>query len=543
MRIFISTLLLVLVSACTQPLSKNEVSYLTVLHTNDNHGRFWHNKQGEYGMPARKALIDELRAEAKAKGHALLLLSGGDINTGVPESDLQFAEPDFKGMSAIGYDAMAIGNHEFDNTLEILDKQQSWANFPFLSANIFDKLTDAPRYQPYSIIKKDNLTIAVIGFTTTDTAKIANPKHVGSLVFKKPEAIAASLLSKIQQKYQPDITIAVTHMGHYVDAKHGVNATGDVTLARSLTKGALDIIVGGHSQEPVCMAGINKVDTSFSPGKKCRPDQQNGTWIMQAHEWGKYVGKAEFKLEGGQLTLLNYALLPVNLYQKDADGVRLKQLANEYIEPNKALKALLLPYQQRGEKQVLGNVGFVNGKLEGDRNKVRLQQVNLASLIISAQMSAVDADFGIISGGGIRDSIQAGDISYKDVLKVHPFNNLISYIDLTGQQILDYFAVIAKFPADSGAYLQYKNISFDWQNGEIAHVKIKGQPILLNKSYRMSINAYNASGGDGYPMLTEHPTYVATNKTDAEVLKQYIEEHTPINIADYAVDNVATNTN
>jgi len=549
MRIFISSLLLVCISACSHlALEKEtekatEVSYLTVLHTNDNHGRFWHNEHGEYGMAARKTLIDQLRAQAKAKGHALLLLSGGDINTGVPESDLQLAEPDFKGMSEIGYDAMAIGNHEFDNPLEVLDTQQSWANFPFLSANIFDKLNNTPRYQPYSIIKKNNLTIAIIGFTTTDTAKITNPKHVDGLVFKKPEAIAAALLSEIQQKYQPDITIAVTHMGHYADAKYGVNAPGDITLARSLPKGALDIVVGGHSQEPVCMAGENEVDETFSPGKQCRPDHQNGTWIMQAHEWGKYVGKAEFKLEGDQLTLLNYALLPVNLYKQGHDGVRLKQLANEYIEPNKVLKELLLPYQQRGEKQILGNVGFVNGKLEGDRSKVRLQQVNLASLIISAQMSAVDADFGIISGGGIRDSIQAGNISYKDVLKVHPFNNLISYVDLSGQQILDYFSVVAKFPPDSGAYLQYKNISFDWKNNKTLRVNVNGQPILLNKSYRMSINGYNASGGDGYPILTAHPDYVATNKTDAEVLKHYIERHTPIDIAEYAVDNTATKTN
>lgn len=154
MRIFISSLLLVCISACSHSLSETEVSYLTVLHTNDNHGRFWHNEHGEYGMAARKTLIDQLRVEAKTKGHSLLLLSGGDINTGVPESDLQFAEPDFKGMSEIGYDAMAIGNHEFDNSLEVLDTQQSWANFPFLSANIFDKLTNTPRYQQYTIVKK-----------------------------------------------------------------------------------------------------------------------------------------------------------------------------------------------------------------------------------------------------------------------------------------------------------------------------------------------------------------------------------------------------
>ncbi|MGB0861104.1 MAG: metallophosphoesterase, partial [Pseudoalteromonas spongiae] len=271
----------------------NNEQKLTILHTNDHHGRFWRNEQGEYGMAARKTLIDRLRAEAKAKNHQVLLLSGGDINTGVPESDLQYAEPDFKGMSLIGYDAMAIGNHEFDNSLDVLDKQIAWANFPLLSANIFNKKTGEHAYQPYQIIKREDLTIAVIGLTTVDTAKIANPDYVGHFEFRTPADAAAPLLEKLEKTYQPDITIAVTHMGHYVDAKHGINAPGDVTLARTLNTGALDLIIGGHSQEPVCMEGDNAADSDFLPGDECRPDRQNGTWIMQAHEWGKYVGKAE----------------------------------------------------------------------------------------------------------------------------------------------------------------------------------------------------------------------------------------------------------
>ena len=117
--------------------AKDKVTHLTVLHTNDHHGRFWKNSDGEYGLAAQKTAIDKIRAEVKAAGGQLLLLSGGDVNTGVPESDLQDAEPDFKGMSKIGYDAMALGNHEFDNPLGVLAKQQKWANFPLLSANIY----------------------------------------------------------------------------------------------------------------------------------------------------------------------------------------------------------------------------------------------------------------------------------------------------------------------------------------------------------------------------------------------------------------------
>lgn len=112
-------------TAPAQQWEADKTYKLTILHTNDHHGRFWQNQYGEYGMAARKTLIDQLRADIEAQGGSVLLLSGGDINTGVPESDLQDAEPDFKGMSKIGYDAMALGNHEFDNPLEVLFKQKS----------------------------------------------------------------------------------------------------------------------------------------------------------------------------------------------------------------------------------------------------------------------------------------------------------------------------------------------------------------------------------------------------------------------------------
>ena len=542
MRILISLFLLLSISACTsnQPSpdthsSTDDIHYLTILHTNDNHGRFWHNEKGEYGMPARKTLIDQLRADAKQNGHAVLLLSGGDINTGIPESDLQFAEPDFKGMSLIGYDAMAIGNHEFDNPLSVLKQQQQWANFPLLSANIIDKKTGKNAFQAYKIFQQQGLTIAVIGLTTTDTAKIGNPQYIGDLEFEEPVAVTQALADKIKTQYQPDITIAVTHMGHYVDANFGINAPGDVTLARSLEKNTLDMIIGGHSQEPVCMASENKNDDNFKPGMACKPDQQNGTWIMQAHEWGKYVGKAEFKLENGQLTLLDYKLLPVNLYihKEQADGTTKPVLANDYITPDPQLKAFLADYQAIGAKQIEGKIGYVDAKLEGDRNKVRYQQTNLARVIVQSQMNVVGADFGIISGGGVRDSIAAGDVSYKDILKVHPFKNRITYIDWQGQELWDYLETVTSFPPDSGAYLQYHHLSFERSNNTLTKVMINKQPLDKSKTYRMSINSYNASGGDGYPILLKRKGFVSTDETDSQALKRFFTENSPVKASEF----------
>ncbi len=536
MRTLVFLVFLLGLSGCaSDAVNKPTAHYLTVLHTNDNHGRFWHNEKGEYGMSARKTLIDQLRADAKAQGHQVLLLSGGDINTGIPESDLQFAEPDFRGMSKIGYDAMALGNHEFDNPLSVLKKQQQWANFPLLSANIFDKQTDKAVFERYKIFKKGGLTIAVIGLTTTDTAKIGNPQYIGHLDFKDPVEITASLTQTLKTKYNPDITIAVTHMGHYVDANYGINAPGDVTLARSLDKNALDMIIGGHSQEPVCMAAENVTDENFKPGLACKPDQQNGTWIMQAHEWGKYVGKAEFKLENGQLSLLSYQLLPVNLYvdKKQKDGSVKSVLAANYIKPDPELQTFLATYQQKGAKQIEGKIGFVNARLEGDRNKVRFEQTNLARVIIQAQMNTVGADFGIISGGGVRDSINAGDVSYKDILKVQPFKNRVAYIDFKGSDVLTYLNVVTRFPPDSGAYMQYHNLAFELKGEQVTNVFIAGKPLDINKTYRMSINEYNASGGDSYPKITQMAGFVSTDETDSKALKRFFAEHSPVDASEF----------
>ena len=523
-------------SSTPESSSSPSTQYLTVLHTNDNHGRFWQNEKGEYGMAARKTLIDSLRNEAKKQGHAVILLSGGDINTGIPESDLQQAEPDFKGMSLLGYDAMALGNHEFDNPIKVLNKQQQWATFPLLSANIFEKATGDHAFESYKVFEKNGLKIAVIGLTTTDTAKIGNPQYIGHLEFKDPTEVTAKLAKEIKAKYNPDVTIALTHMGHYVDAHFGINAPGDVTLARSLPANTLDMIIGGHSQEPVCMSDTNVNDDNFKPGLACKPDQQNGTWIMQAHEWGKYVGKAEFKLEGEKLTLIDYTLMPVNLYvdKVQADGSTQEVLANEYIKPDPTLEAFLATYQAKGAKQIAGKIGSVDARLEGDRSKVRYQQTNLARVIIQAQMNAVGADFGLISGGGIRSGIEAGEISYKDVLKVHPFKNRITYIDWQGSDLFSYLSTVTSFPADAGAYLQYHKISFDRKNGELMNVYINGKALDKNKTYRMSLNSYNASGGDGYPTINKLKGFVSTDVTDAQALKTFISENSPIKASEFA---------
>ena len=498
---------------------------LTILHTNDHHGRFWPNAFGEYGMAARKTLVDRIRAEVAAAGGHSLLLDGGDINTGVPESDLQDAEPDFKGMSLIGYDAAAVGNHEFDKGPAVLAKQRQWINFPLLSANIYQGGQRV--FEPFRIFERGGYKIAVLGLTTDDTPRLVLPDHVRGLSFRKPADEAAQLLPQLRAR--ADMVIAATHMGHYPDGRRGVNAPGDVELARAVT--GLDLIVGGHSQDPVCMLTENQRNQAYRPGQPCAPDRQNGTWIVQAHEWGKYVGRADFVIDGGKVQLLQYRLLPVNLKERAADGG--EALVGAPIAEDAELRAFLQPFQDAGQQRLQVPVGETDGVFDGDRVRVRQQPTSLGILIARAMLARTDADLAVMNSGGVRDSLPAGAISYRDVLKVQPFANSVCVVTLSGTELLDWLGAAAKMSPGAGGYPQTAGLQWRVANGQVLDAKVGGQPIDPQRRYRLALNNFTATGGDGYPKLNAHPGFVNTGFNDAEVLRSYIAARSPLKLADY----------
>lgn len=527
-------------SAKSEPCTDvNHPCKLTILHTNDTHGRFWHNIDGEYGMAAQKTLVDRLRAEAKAAGSDVLVLSGGDVNTGVPESDLLKAEPDFMAMNKIGYDAMAVGNHEFDNPMSVLKKQEGWAQFPMLAANIYDKKTGQRVFSPYKVFKFENgLKIAVVGLTTEDTAIISKQENVKDIDFRNPIQEADKVIKEIRANKEANMVLAITHMGHYANAMHGSNAPGDVTLARTLQPGLLDAIIGGHSQNPVCMErSFIKYDNKFGPGEKCVPDEQNGTYIMQAYEWGKYVGHAEFSYVNGKLTLDKYELVPINLVKRDDKRKALKRAdgSPDFYQPeivkDPKLFETLQRYQDEGEKQLLVPVGDTDGLFMGERDVVRTQQTNLGRLITTATQARLGADFGIVNSGGVRDNIPAGQITYRSVLQVQPFGNIVSWAHMDGKELPDYLAALAT--KTGGGYPQFSglemNVNCDAKTVDIS--KINGQDFDPAKQYSFAIPDFSAAGGDGYPNISAKTQNVGL--VDAVVLKEFIAKNSPLSAVEY----------
>jgi 5'-nucleotidase/UDP-sugar diphosphatase len=493
--------LFVLLFSCAQTPGKGKVQKLTILHTNDHHGRFWSNRDGEYGLAARATLIQELKAEVKKNGGEVLLLDAGDVNTGVPQSDLLDAEPDFKGMEAIGYDVMAVGNHEFDKPLKtILKQQKDWAKFPFISANIYGQ--NNKRIFPSHITKKvGDLNVTIFGLTTEDTPKKSRPENSKGLTFKPAVEEAKTLVPTLRPN--ADVLIGLTHMGHYPDEKHGADAPGDVTLARQVN--GIDLIVGGHTQKPLF-----------------EPDIQNGTIIVQAYEWGKYVGKVDLEISEGKVKLKSYKLIPVNL--KDS---------TTRIKDNEEILALLKPYKDIGDKSLLKKVGTADQEFIGRRDVVRTQETNLGNLVAKAFRTKFKADVGIANSGGIRDSIYPGDITIETVMMVLPFAGEIVTAELNGEALKNYLEfVVTNLTPGSGSFPQISGakIVVDKTSKKLKSLTIQGREINATQKYVVALPEFIATGGDKYPVLT----YRKYGYVDADILKEFILQEKQLKSENYA---------
>ena len=523
----------------TAPNTGDAPKRITILHTNDHHGRFWHNDHDEYGLSAQKTVVDGVRAEVEAQGGSVLLFSGGDINTGVPASDMQDAEPDFKGMRMIGYDAMSLGNHEFDNTLDVLRKQIEWAGFPVLSANIYRKGTNEHAFQPYAIFERQGLKIAVIGLTTEDTWKFSDPTHTEGLEFRSTQQAARDVIAELKKDVHPDVIIAVTHMGHYPDGQHGVAAPGDVELARAMPEGALSMIVGGHSQNPVCMVSENVRDLNYVPGSPCAPDRQNGTWIVQAHEWGKYVGRADFIYKDGQFVLEHYQLIPVNLNHevKDEQGKPVRKYYTHRIEEDPQMLNFLTPYQQHAHAMLERQVGTSDRPFEGARLEVRGRQAPLAQLVLAGYLETVPGDLALMNGGGMRDALENTTIRVGDLYRVLPFGSTVVHVTMNGTELARYLDAATAIPSGAGGFAQLRKVTVVQNAKGLARYRINGKPLSAKRQYTLVTNSFVARGGDGYPTIDTLPSYVDRGIIDIDTLIHYVEHHPALTVSNFTPEN------
>lgn len=492
---------------------------LSIVHTNDHHGSFWSNSKGEGGLLAQSTVISEIKSDAASKGCQVLLLSGGDINMGPFESNFSLAEPDFLAMKQLGFSAMAVGNHEFDVELSDILKQQTWVDFPFLSANVVYKSNNQPVFKPYFIKDLDGLKIGILGVTTTDAPRAGAKFPVNDVAVTDPNEAARPIVADLRES--SDIVIALAHLGYYKDKNETVLIKGSVSLASNVP--GIDVIIDGHSHT-----------------KLASPDTSHGSVIVQAGSDSKYVGRLDLQYSNGQISVQNYQLIPINVLDKNGN------LVANMIQPNDHLKPILQPFKDKVATINNEIIGQSLGRFEGERDVIRAKETNLGNLTTAIIKKATNADLVVIVSGFIRTSLDQGNISYGQILTINPFKLKLATVELTGQELQEYLNVAVNMtPGGDGGYPQMAGVKVRLENGIAKDIMIAApdgsfQPLDASKTYKLGFNTYMAQGVVNYPILVDHPTYKILPVVDAEVIRDFIKNNSPINPNDYPVTGYFT---
>ncbi|MDQ0971606.1 2',3'-cyclic-nucleotide 2'-phosphodiesterase (5'-nucleotidase family) [Neobacillus niacini] len=475
---------------------------LSVLHTNDTHA---YVEQ----FPKLITAVNEMRSQKENS----LLLNAGDVFSGTLYFRQYSGLADLYFMNQLDFDAMTLGNHEFDKDSATLANFIKQAEFPIVSSNVnMAKDADLGRLFNTSIggtneqgeifqaiIKEvDGEEVGIFGLTTEDTSFLANPGD--NIEFENAVEKANETIDSLEAQ-GVDKIIALSHLGYQPDLDLAEKVDG------------IDVIVGGHSH--------TKLDAPVVVEK------EEPTLIVQANEYLKYLGVLDVIFdENGVIAEYSGELKDLSKFTEDAAA---KAKVEEF-------KAPLIELQ----KQVVGNTSVA---LNGVRDDVRSKETNLGNLIADG-MAAKANEFiptyiAMQNGGGIRASIDQGDITLGEILTVLPFGNNLVTLELTGEEILAALEHSVSTPG-AGGFMQVSGLKFKYDPAKpvgdrVWHVEaLTGdgyEELQLDKLYRVATNAFTADGGDGYSMFKtakDEGRIAELYIVDFEVFTSYLEKVNPV---------------
>ncbi|MCJ7582320.1 MAG: 5'-nucleotidase C-terminal domain-containing protein [Candidatus Aminicenantes bacterium] len=479
-RISAALFVLALIFCCCSLQGSKKSLILTILHTNDQHGHtlsYTHEGKDIGGLAERITLIKRLKEKAISAKGICLLFDAGDVTSGTLFSDSFFAEPDWKIYSKY-YDAITLGNHDFDfpfdTTFNLIRKFRA----PVISSNIYGRQTGQLIFPPYNIFQKENWKIAVIGVSHPDTPLISTLGNDERLEFRSVEEAVGLYVEELRKTN--DLIIVLSHLGE------------DDKLAKAVR--GIDLIVGGHSHA--------RFET---------PIKENNTLLVNAGYGGQYIGQLSLLLtrEKNEVTVrqIDYELLPVT-----GD-----------LPPDKKILSLLQPYKRKfGDRgqAIIGETGeiFSRTPLAGS-----MSSSMLANLVADSYRYVTNADFAFVNEGGLRADLDKGPVTIDELHQVQPFNNTLIVFSLTGAQIIEIIRNMASFTRESGILFP-SNLQITLRkNGEPIILTGDGEALVADKTYSVAVGSFIARGGDGH---TSFPGF--TQKSDTQIrtsdaLKRYFE--------------------
>ncbi|SFB20079.1 MULTISPECIES: Ig-like domain-containing protein [unclassified Bacillus (in: firmicutes)] len=477
---------------------------LSIMHVNDSHA---HVDQ----YPKLITAVNEVRGQKTNS----LLLSAGDVFSGTLYFKQYEGLADVEFMNKLKFDAMTFGNHEFDKNSKTLANFVKQAEFPIVSANVnvtadpelgslFKEEIGNPasggKIYPSIVKVVDGQKVGIFGLTTEETTFLASPSD--DIIFENAVDKARETVSMLEGEGINKI-IAVTHLGENVDEELASAVEG------------IDVIVGGHSHTKLSAPVV--------------VPKEEPTLIVQANEYLNFLGLLDVSFdEKGVITAHNGQLLDVNKYAADAEA------AARVAELRAPLDAL--------RQQV---VGYSNVVLNGARGDVRTKETNLGNLIADAMVQraneSVPTYIGFQNGGGIRDSINQGDVTLGEILTVMPFENLLVTLNLTGDEIRQALETgVSQVETAQGKFLQVSGVKFKYDPAKPAGNRVWSievntangyEKLDLTKNYNVATNAYVADGGDGFSVLKKAKDDGRMKEllvVDFEVLSNYFEKNSPV---------------
>lgn len=477
------TVMMVVTSIFTYQGFAEEPTKLTIIHTNDTHSNVSDNGKDVIGFAKLSAYVENLRKTDK-----VLFVDAGDMFQGLPYANLEKGKSVIPLANLAGYDAMAVGNHEFDFGSDNLMEISKQIKFPMLSANIYK---DGKQVFPSYIVKEiGGLKVGVFGISTPETAFKTHPDNIVGYEFKDMIENAKKSVKELRETEKVDVVVMLSHLGLY---------EGDYTsdkVAQAVE--GIDVIIDGHSH--------TKLDEGVMVGN---------TLIASANTALKNVGKVEVTVDMGKVTDKKASLLA---YGDFANTIPKAEVNDEI--------AKITTEQDKLLSQVVGKTAV---ELVGERSIARTGETNLGQLATDSMLELTGAQVAVTNGGGIRASIKTGDITMKDMVTVFPFGNTVMVKDIKGSDIVAALEHgTADYPVEKGAFPHVSGITFTLNGGarageRITDVKVDGVAMDLNKSYSVVTNDFMANGGDGYEMFKAYPVAKEYN-TLMDTLLGYIEE-------------------
>ncbi|MET3507412.1 5'-nucleotidase C-terminal domain-containing protein [Halalkalibacter oceani] len=457
---------------------------VSIVHTNDLHGRVLYNEEnGEMGLAKIATKIEQVRSS----NPDTFVFDMGDTFHGTNYVNLNEGQAAVEAMQLIGFDALVPGNHDFNFGRERLLEIAAETDFPIISANVVETETGETILPAYDIVTLGDKTFALIGVTAQDTVVKTHPANIEGLTFKAEAETIETYVKELQDEV--DHILVLSHAGYDIDQQIAAQVDG------------IDLILGGHTH------------TTLE-----KPELHGQTYITQAYEHGKAFG----------VTHMLY-------FEDELIGVQGHLVRDSAaLEPDQQVTDLLNEYVEEVEEAFSEVIGTIAVDLDGAREDVRTKETNLGNLITDAMRDVVDAEIAVTNGGGIRDNIAAGEVTFGDVNTAFPFPNFVIALELTGEQLLNSIEhSVSLYPEENGGFLQTSGLTYSFDparpaGSRITEALVNGEPLQADAVYTVATNDFTAAGGDGYEWFMEANLVADTGEYLSTVLIDYIRAGKPI---------------